>query len=689
MLVVVAFAEVASAQPLGWAVSRSADGGARLEVVDLGSGVLRVAFDAPNDVSFSPGALTPDGRFYLLPTSEGLRRFRTDSLAADGMIGPPDPVTQIALAPSGTRVHTVGPLGHAVVDWESGDSVTARCCAGMETVMFTPNGRLRIELARLAFERAQLRAIATQTGVTVWRVNLPYQWIEMAVSDTQVALNTDSNDSRAVLVFGVSDGVLRAWLPGVAPNAMIWRDQELLISQIEYVDPPVPSTYRLRLIAIDQTGQRRVIADRRPVHQNSLTGSIALSSDGRRAYWLYYDSPVSNISSMTYEVIDLETSARLGGGLLSNLVVGLAVENPAPCLLQVPSTVIGAVEGGPVAIPVVAGPNCGQWSVPDNPRVLNPGPHPGSATLLVQTWPNAEGQPQNTRVFIGTATAMITQPSSVPASPTLEAAPTSGDRLRLSWTPAVGAGITAFVVRGASAGGQIADVLTVPGHLRTWTSSPLPAGSYEVELAAINGAGRSVPSERRRFSVGHAGTPDPPTGLMAHASDDRVAFSWTPAPSGPAPSGFVIEAGVAGSQQWAAVARSDVASFVATRVPAGLWQVRVRAATAGGVSEPSDAVSVSTAPCSAPPGAPQQPWAIWTSPTVTLRWAPPVAGSVESYVIEAGSVSGQADLGRFTVPGDRTSITEPVSPLLAFVRVRARNACGESAASLEVPVIVY
>jgi hypothetical protein len=209
-----------------------------------------------------------------------------------------------------------------------------------------------------------------------------------------------------------------------------------------------------------------------------------------------------------------------------------------------------------------------------------------------------------------------------------------------------------------------------------------------VELVAANGAGRSGASNRRSFSIGLGGTPAPPTNLMANVADDRVALSWTPASTEPAAGGFVIEA-ASGAGAFAPVARSDAPSFVATRVPAGSWQVRVRATTAGGVSQPSDVVTVTTAPCSAPPGAPQLPWGLWTPPAVTLRWSPPSSGSVEDYVIEVGTASGRSDLGRLVVPGTRVAHTEQVSSLAAFARVRARNACGESAPSVEVPIILY
>jgi hypothetical protein len=71
LLAAIAFAGPVQALSLGWAV-----GPGRLEVVDLPTGTLRAAFDAPAGVTFFPGVLTPDGRYYLLPTSQGVLRFR-------------------------------------------------------------------------------------------------------------------------------------------------------------------------------------------------------------------------------------------------------------------------------------------------------------------------------------------------------------------------------------------------------------------------------------------------------------------------------------------------------------------------------------------------------------------------------------------------------------------------------------
>jgi hypothetical protein len=322
-----------------------------------------------------------------------------------------------------------------------------------------------------------------------------------------------------------------------------------------------------------------------------------------------------------------------------------------------------------------------------HPAVLNSGLHTGPAVLLVQTWANRGSGPAVTPIPVGEQTVSITQPAGIPAAPEIATA-VAGDRIDLSWTPAIGAGINWFILRGAVGDGAMTDLLTLPGYLRAWRSPALPPGSYRVELVAANDAGRSVPSNPTSFSVGLTAAPDPPVDLLANVDDDQVALSWSGAPAGPAPSGFVVEA-AALFGEFAAVARTAAPSFVANRVPPFTWRVRIRATTHGGISGPSAEVLVTAAACSTPPDPPRDPWALWTAPAVTLRWSAPLRGAVEHYVIEIGSALGHFDLGRLEVPGTQLSVTEQVQPgLTRFVRVRARNACGESQPSAWLPVVV-
>jgi hypothetical protein len=71
--------------------------------------------------------------------------------------------------------------------------------------------------------------------------------------------------------------------------------------------------------------------------------------------------------------------------------------------------------------------------------------------------------------------------------------------------------------------------------------------------------------------------------------------------------------------------------------------------------------------------------------TVTLQWS--ASSDATDYIVEAGSASGIADLYRASV-GATPSLTVTAPPGRYFVRVRARNANGESAPSNEVVVDV-
>jgi predicted phage tail protein len=90
---------------------------------------------------------------------------------------------------------------------------------------------------------------------------------------------------------------------------------------------------------------------------------------------------------------------------------------------------------------------------------------------------------------------------------------------------------------------------------------------------------------------------------------------------------------------------------------------------------------------------PQAPTAITNSvvlDTVTVSWTPSTAGGpAQSYILEAGSQPGLANLGVFTSNGTATSFTAGgVLPGVYHVRVRARNALGTSPTSPSTTVIV-
>lgn len=87
---------------------------------------------------------------------------------------------------------------------------------------------------------------------------------------------------------------------------------------------------------------------------------------------------------------------------------------------------------------------------------------------------------------------------------------------------------------------------------------------------------------------------------------------------------------------------------------------------------------------SAVPGAPTNLTASVGATTVSLSWNPPTSGSTPtSYVLEAGSASGSANLYNQDI-GNVTSLTATAPARTYFVRVRGSNAAGTGDPSNEV-----
>ena len=185
-----------------------------------------------------------------------------------------------------------------------------------------------------------------------------------------------------------------------------------------------------------------------------------------------------------------------------------------------------------------------------------------------------------------------------------------------------------------------------------------------------------------------ATTPSAPIGLSSSVSGSTVLLAWT-APSGVAPSSYVVEAGSASGL--IDLANFDTGSaavtLTVTGVPAGSYFVRVRARNSGGSGATSNEVLLVVAggACTAAPGAPASLSAAASGTSVTLSWMAPASGCTPTgYVLEAGSASGLSNLANFNTGSTATSFsTSGIGAGTYFVRVRAANAGGSSAASNE------
>jgi hypothetical protein len=204
-------------------------------------------------------------------------------------------------------------------------------------------------------------------------------------------------------------------------------------------------------------------------------------------------------------------------------------------------------------------------------------------------------------------------------------------------------------------------------------------GTYAIRLGAIG----ACPTPQ---------APGPPTALTATVNGSVVTLTWNAPTTGGLATSYVIEAGSSSGGSNLAVfdTGNDSTSFVAAGVPNGIYYVRVRARNAGGTSVPSNEVVVVVGTTVNPPGPPTNLVVSVVNNTVNLSWtAPATGGTVTSYLLEAGDAPSASNLATFDTGNTATGFTAfAVPPGTYFVRVRARNAAGTSAASNEVVILV-
>jgi hypothetical protein len=271
---------------------------------------------------------------------------------------------------------------------------------------------------------------------------------------------------------------------------------------------------------------------------------------------------------------------------------------------------------------------------------------------------------------------------------TLVDASSTDGQVAIAWHPnPSGATPTSFEIWGARRGEPLTRIDQVGPETRRWTSPRVPPGSYTLGVVARNTNG-SAPAARLEISVDDPSIPDAPVNLAAESRDRAVKLTWQPAASGAAPASYVIEGAAAGSSNWGAVGRTSLPTFVVTGAPAGAWQLRVRAVSAGGSSAPSTVLAVTTSACAGPPSAPSALARLVTGNLVTFAWQPPTSGDPLEYVIEAGSNIGLADLARVAITIGTPSFETAAPAGVYVVRLRARNECGLSPASDEIVVRV-
>jgi hypothetical protein len=120
-----------------------------------------------------------------------------------------------------------------------------------------------------------------------------------------------------------------------------------------------------------------------------------------------------------------------------------------------------------------------------------------------------------------------------------------------------------------------------------------------------------------------------------------------------------------------------VVVVVAAVILLGLWAMRSGEQAPGG------------AECTEAPAVPTGVSYTKAGDIATLHWtAAPPSDHVTTYVIEAGSQPGTNNQGTFVAPGSVTSFQRQAPPGTYYVHMFARNACGMSAATPDITVVI-
>lgn len=187
-------------------------------------------------------------------------------------------------------------------------------------------------------------------------------------------------------------------------------------------------------------------------------------------------------------------------------------------------------------------------------------------------------------------------PPVVPSAPQSFAATVNGNVITLAWAQPASSGgavVTGYVLEAGSAAGT-SNLGTLPfGDVTSFVSPAVPNGSYYLRVRARNAAGIGAATADTRVVVGPAPS-GPPSLTGTGAPGGQVSLTWTAPTSGAAPTGYQLHAGSAPGASDVAVLNlpATTTSLAASGVPAGTYYIRVAAASAQGLGDVSNEVTL-------------------------------------------------------------------------------------------------
>ena len=199
-------------------------------------------------------------------------------------------------------------------------------------------------------------------------------------------------------------------------------------------------------------------------------------------------------------------------------------------------------------------------------------------------------------------------------------------------------------------------------------------------------ASSNAPGTGRVFKIEVAplSVPGAPTDLNAVVQGSSVALTWEAPATGGTPTSYLLQAGYTPGGAEIGAIPAPATGLAFNGVPDGRYYVRVRGVNAAGTGAPTSDL-VLTVGCSGPPATPTTLTTSVTGSLVVVAWNVPPGTTTT--VLEAGYGPGATNFTfSFASPAAGVSVNAP--PGTYYVRVRAVNACGQSAPSIQRTVVV-
>lgn len=255
-----------------------------------------------------------------------------------------------------------------------------------------------------------------------------------------------------------------------------------------------------------------------------------------------------------------------------------------------------------------------------------------------------------------------------------------GNLVSLAWNQPASGPADGYVIEGGPTSGSVFG--SVPtGSPATSFTFDAPTGAFYIRVHALSSSGRSPASNEIQIFVNVPRPPSAPADLLGLADGSTIALSWRNTSDGGAPTGLILD--VSGDLT-ASIPLPLGEAFEFSEVPAGTYQLRMRAVNASGTS-PASAPITLTFPggCPGPPQTPRNVVVQRVGSLVSVAWDPPSAGpAATSYVL---SVTGTLNL---TLPLSTRRAAGDVPSGTYTLSVLAVNSCGSSAETVPQSVTV-